>query len=623
MDSNTPNTLSSPSSSGASTAPSSGVVVTSTNEVSSTSSAAPSKSVTSSQATASFSSVAQSALPTAQARPASAAAVVPAVPAAIAPAMPKFSFSFGKMTRPPVPTASNPATASVTAGATSTTVGAASTPARNPMLASTMNQQIANRSPGQAGPSSIDLLKQLMQARENAAQQQKQAQEQAQQQAQQQASASAVSTSPKTVGSVKSEVTGQTRSPVAQLRPTAIVTPVKPKTELQQPQPRQQSTPTDQNGLSLKRPAPPEFDAEPAPPPQHSPQPAIQSAAAIAPQTPLAHRPPRGPMADVSSPVKLPPLSRNAQRKMRFANQWDGAVDDDAKIITGFAKQQQQMARPPQYQHKLVDIDQEVEQGEITASAPSMEPNSRTMESAETGAPIQQASPAHQPQQPKPPQQQQQQQLQQQPAPGFSMQMLMGGPSMTQTSPQLQQPPQRQMPQRPLPPGPPEADDFDSLLASYTAGETRQFDKRSRKKFRKDTHQQFGHQPHNGAAPHQSNAETGNSNGQHRQKMAGLCKYIKSGHCNYGDSCIFSHEFSMKPCYYYHIRRSCAFSGDLCKFNHGPITPEQRQKLVEEGGNQVFEPVDVDGVTKPPQYNNNNNNSNSNTSHTSNFITYG
>ena len=48
-----------------------------------------------------------------------------------------------------------------------------------------------------------------------------------------------------------------------------------------------------------------------------------------------------------------------------------------------------------------------------------------------------------------------------------------------------------------------------------------------------------------------------------------------------GDSCYYSHDLSVVPCKFFHLKGECsaAVRGTICRFSHAPIDPETLEKL--------------------------------------------
>lgn len=63
------------------------------------------------------------------------------------------------------------------------------------------------------------------------------------------------------------------------------------------------------------------------------------------------------------------------------------------------------------------------------------------------------------------------------------------------------------------------------------------------------------------------------------KKDTEICKFHLGGLCQKGESCTFSHDFSIWPCRYYHLDGECR--DKKCRFSHQPITEEKRKELMK------------------------------------------
>ncbi|KAI8922564.1 hypothetical protein DFJ77DRAFT_416181, partial [Powellomyces hirtus] len=62
------------------------------------------------------------------------------------------------------------------------------------------------------------------------------------------------------------------------------------------------------------------------------------------------------------------------------------------------------------------------------------------------------------------------------------------------------------------------------------------------------------------------------------------CRFFKSGSCQRGAECIWSHDLKTEPCVFHHLKQAkggCK-NGEACAFSHEPMTDQQRLVLEHE-----------------------------------------
>ncbi|KAI7866631.1 hypothetical protein BDF14DRAFT_821374 [Spinellus fusiger] len=57
-----------------------------------------------------------------------------------------------------------------------------------------------------------------------------------------------------------------------------------------------------------------------------------------------------------------------------------------------------------------------------------------------------------------------------------------------------------------------------------------------------------------------------------------VCRFFKTNSCHNGDDCAYSHDLSLEPCRFFHVKGICE-SGASCPFSHEPLTPDFRRRL--------------------------------------------
>jgi hypothetical protein len=88
---------------------------------------------------------------------------------------------------------------------------------------------------------------------------------------------------------------------------------------------------------------------------------------------------------------------------------------------------------------------------------------------------------------------------------------------------------------------------------------------------------------------------------QETPKINELCKFYKTGSCQKGDDCPYSHNSKFYPCKFIHSTGTCKF-GDNCDFSHRRLEPNQIMIFIEENEDFLDQVFAQNGTTNLGEY---------------------